>query len=281
MTCSPGWWHPCWSQREDTTYQLKMIQPKRPRQPEPWNAELRTTTLRLLVVRDSCPPVGFPTGSAVKNPPAMQEMWVWFLGREDPLEEGLATHSSVLAGKNAMDRGARWATGHGARVGHDSGNWARTAHPVTFTASISTGEVFCYWQLRTFFVVQGCFKTSCTSFSFYLLLEVTWTAVVYCVKSKLKGFSLTLPLGSNKTFYDSDSDTDFGVWVPLPAPWPRHPPPRNSPSPAGCPTIQLNSGAIYLEITLYPQSYGLSLVRLPPPQYFRGQLPAQVITNRL
>ena len=36
----------------------------------------------------------------VKNPPAMQEMpemWVWFLGREDPLEESMATHSSILA----------------------------------------------------------------------------------------------------------------------------------------------------------------------------------------
>ena len=33
----------------------------------------------------------------VKNPPAMQETWVRSLGWEDPLEEGLATHSSVLA----------------------------------------------------------------------------------------------------------------------------------------------------------------------------------------
>ena len=33
----------------------------------------------------------------VKNPPAMQEMWVQFLGQEDPLEKGLATHSSILA----------------------------------------------------------------------------------------------------------------------------------------------------------------------------------------
>ena len=32
----------------------------------------------------------------VKNPPAMQETTVQFLGREDPLEEGQATHSSVL-----------------------------------------------------------------------------------------------------------------------------------------------------------------------------------------
>ena len=33
----------------------------------------------------------------VKNLPAMQETRVQFLGREDPLEEGMATHSSILA----------------------------------------------------------------------------------------------------------------------------------------------------------------------------------------
>ena len=33
----------------------------------------------------------------VKNPPAVQENPVWFLGREDPLEKGKATHSSILA----------------------------------------------------------------------------------------------------------------------------------------------------------------------------------------
>ena len=35
----------------------------------------------------------------VKNPPAMQETWVWFLGWEDSLEKGKATHSSILAGR--------------------------------------------------------------------------------------------------------------------------------------------------------------------------------------
>ena len=33
----------------------------------------------------------------VKNQPAMQETWVWSLGREDPLEKGMVTHSSILA----------------------------------------------------------------------------------------------------------------------------------------------------------------------------------------
>ena len=33
----------------------------------------------------------------VKNPPAMQDMWVQSLGQEDPLEKEMATHSSILA----------------------------------------------------------------------------------------------------------------------------------------------------------------------------------------
>ena len=35
----------------------------------------------------------------VKNPPAMQETWIRSLGWEDPLEKGVATHSSILAGR--------------------------------------------------------------------------------------------------------------------------------------------------------------------------------------
>ena len=48
----------------------------------------------------------------VKNLPAMQETWVRSLGWEDPLEEGIATHSSVLAQRIPMDRGAWWAIVH-------------------------------------------------------------------------------------------------------------------------------------------------------------------------
>ena len=37
------------------------------------------------------------TAQLLKNPPAMQETWVRSLGWEDPLEKGMATHSSILA----------------------------------------------------------------------------------------------------------------------------------------------------------------------------------------
>ena len=57
----------------------------------------------------------------VKNLSAMWETWVRPLGWEDPLEEGLVTHSSILAWRIPMDTGALSATVHGGlqRVGHD------------------------------------------------------------------------------------------------------------------------------------------------------------------
>ena len=43
----------------------------------------------------------------------LQEMQLCSLGQEDPLEEEVATHSSVLAWRIPMDRGAWWTTVHG------------------------------------------------------------------------------------------------------------------------------------------------------------------------
>ena len=54
--------------------------------------------------------MGFTSDAAVKNLSVMQKTqetpWVQSLGPEDPLEEGMATHSSILALENPMDRGA-------------------------------------------------------------------------------------------------------------------------------------------------------------------------------
>ena len=49
----------------------------------------------------------------VKCLPAMPETYVRSLGWEDPLEEGMATHSSILAWRIPMDRGTWQATVHG------------------------------------------------------------------------------------------------------------------------------------------------------------------------
>ena len=49
----------------------------------------------------------------VKHPPALRETCVQSLGWEDPLEEGMATHSSILAWRIPMNRKTWQATVHG------------------------------------------------------------------------------------------------------------------------------------------------------------------------
>ena len=62
----------------------------------------------------------FPGDSVGKESPAVQETWVRSLGWEDPLEEGMATHSSVLAWRIPWteEPGGRQSMGS-ERVGHD------------------------------------------------------------------------------------------------------------------------------------------------------------------
>ena len=55
----------------------------------------------------------FLMAQMVKNSHAMQETWVQSLSWEDPMEEGMATHSSILAWRIPMDRGSWQATVHG------------------------------------------------------------------------------------------------------------------------------------------------------------------------
>ena len=61
----------------------------------------------------------------VKNPPTMRETWVQSLSREDSLEEGMVTHSSILAWRIPMDKRAWMATVHGvAKSGTWLNDWA-------------------------------------------------------------------------------------------------------------------------------------------------------------
>ena len=57
--------------------------------------------------------LGLPWWLRLKNSPVMWATWVQSLVWEDPLEEGMATHSSILAWRIAMGRGAWQGTVHG------------------------------------------------------------------------------------------------------------------------------------------------------------------------
>ena len=78
--------------RQDTSLLLSSL--RLPSPPSPGTLWTQVTELGLPTFRvqgDS------PVAQSVRNPPAMQETWVRSLGWEDPLEEGMATHSSILA----------------------------------------------------------------------------------------------------------------------------------------------------------------------------------------
>ena len=71
--------------------------------------------------------VDVPSGSVVKNLPAMQETWVWSLDQEEALEERMATQSSILARRIPWTEkpGSLWATVH--RV-TKSQTWLKQLH---------------------------------------------------------------------------------------------------------------------------------------------------------
>ena len=79
----------------------------------------------------------------VKNLPAMQETWVRFLGQEDLLEKGMATHSSILAWRTPW--GVWWATVHG--VTKSWRDWATNtfilASPLTISTRLVGLAAFC------------------------------------------------------------------------------------------------------------------------------------------
>ena len=79
----------------------------------------------------------------VKNMPAMQETWVWSLGQEDPLEEEMATHSSILAWRIAWtEEPGRLPSMGSQRVGHD---WATdTFASPCLIFSFHSSAYFCY-----------------------------------------------------------------------------------------------------------------------------------------
>ena len=91
--------------------------------------------------------LAFPGGSASKDPPVMWETWVQSLGWEDPLEEGMAIHCSILAWRIPMDRGAWRATAYGVA---NMTRWLSTAH--TYIERCSYIDIYCLfvyfsWEL--------------------------------------------------------------------------------------------------------------------------------------
>ena len=88
-----------------------------------WGPSLSTHDPGIWIGSPPSFPRGFPDCSVIKNLPTIQETqetWVQFLGWENPLEEEMATHSSILAWKILWARGTWWATVHGVAKSQDT-----------------------------------------------------------------------------------------------------------------------------------------------------------------
>ena len=72
----------------------------------------------------------------VGNPLAVWKTWAQSLGWEDPMEEGMATHSSILAWSFPLDRGAWWATAMGLQ-GVEQNSLTKHTHTTNFVLVIS------------------------------------------------------------------------------------------------------------------------------------------------
>ena len=70
----------------------------------------------------------------------MQQMWVRSLGQEDPLEEGMATHSSTLAWRIPWTESLAGYSPGGGRIGHDWNDWANT-----HAQSLTPEDVCDFW----------------------------------------------------------------------------------------------------------------------------------------
>ena len=83
-----------------------------------------------------------------KNLPAKQETWVWSWGHEAPLEKEVATHSSILAWENPMDRGAWKAAVHAVADGRTRLNdFTFTFHFHALEKEMATHSSVLAWRI--------------------------------------------------------------------------------------------------------------------------------------
>ena len=143
--------------------------------------------------------VGLPLMvKSVKNPPAMRETWVWSLGWEDPLEEGMATHSNTHAWENP--HGQRSLVGYGPwgckemdTTEHNSTSRkffkppfsspasfpTPTSHPKDTQAHQTSSFLTFFWIFLLTFLTQSGIPVPCTSYLansyiFFGFPKLTW-----------------------------------------------------------------------------------------------------------
>ena len=131
----------------------------------------------------------------VKNLPTVLETQVWSLGWEDPLEQRMATHSSILAWRIPMDRGVWWTADHGVTK-LDTTEW-RTQKD----CSQERGKPFLNFTFVQFWRLHSIYSYYTTFAMFPMLyntsLNPTEYPIVFTSHSLISVLPLPLPTGSH------------------------------------------------------------------------------------
>ena len=142
----------------------------------------------------------FLVAQLVKNPPAMQETWVRFLGQEEPLEKEMATHSSMLAWRIPWIKEPWQATVHGVtRVRHDlTTKPPKTEEPGAKTGCQNKGRVLSMrTALNTIYCSRCLIAKSCPTLSTLRTAAHQVSLFFTISQSLLKLMSSKLVMSSN------------------------------------------------------------------------------------
>ena len=144
----------------------------------------------------------FQVGQMVQNPPAVQETWAWSLGGEVPLEESVATHSSILAWRIPGTEGPGGLLSMGSYiVRHDwsdlaaaeSIQWGQCLHILQLcklyysafsAASIGQLSLICCQSPASIIIPDSKKLAAVLSFTAFLILTSLWIFKVLLVQSK-------------------------------------------------------------------------------------------------
>ena len=144
----------------------------------------------------------------VKNPPVKRETWIGSLGWEDPLEEGVATHSSILAWRIPWTEEPGGLQSVGSQES-DTPEWLSTHsnHPSQVGWDIwwPWSNVVIFWSLRSFLetsLINGCWL----SIPLNSILTVFLRAIANTDRSFLFIFSYLLILFTHKVLHMKSSN---------------------------------------------------------------------------
>ena len=126
--------------------------------------------MELWIKQEICLQLGFPDSSDGKVSACNAKIWIWFLGWGDPLEEGMATHSSILAWKIPINRGAWQTIVHGVVRVRDEGamkhRTTNTSSYMNFILHLFYFSIFSY-TYNFFFNIFSDFSFKCQHNAFF------------------------------------------------------------------------------------------------------------------